>query len=251
MESINFLDKEQQKTVFPRIPFEIPSQGHILKGEKTTISSQQLLLLHGGGKVTSNRARYDLLRKSLFLQGVSSAAFDCIGHGETGGLLEESSLEKRVRETADVIEGLSLAPPLSILGSSMNAYVSLKLLEKYQVENLILCVPAVYHRDAYKVSFKGGFSEIIRKERSWMETDAWEIVRSFKGKLLIIHAEYDQIIPSEIVPMLYEAAASVKRKKLHLIRKSGHQMLDHLEANPSALKETVQTIAEFLTEQKS
>lgn len=52
-------------------------------------------------------------------QGIGSTAFDSIGHGETGGHLEGSSLESRVAQAAAVIDSRALALPLRISACSI------------------------------------------------------------------------------------------------------------------------------------
>src|SRR5258708_18562704 len=84
-----------------------------------------LIILHGAG--VYNRARYTNLRQFLFSNGISSCAFDFIGHGETGGELSSSSLELRTKVAQEVLKHLDLPKPISVLGSSMGAYTAIRL----------------------------------------------------------------------------------------------------------------------------
>lgn len=152
---------------FPENIFSIISEECLLIGDQTSNEPSSVLCLHGGG--TSTRQFFKTIRKELWKQQIPSAAFDFVGHGETGGRLQSSSLKQRFHHSCEVIDFLKLSHPLSIMAASMSGYTAIKLLEKYEVRDLILFVPAVYHADANAIPFDQGFSEIIRKPKSWLE----------------------------------------------------------------------------------
>ena len=229
---------------FPRISFSVDSEGYLLKGDKTPSSHLSVICLHGAG--TSTRELFTPLRQELFKQNIPSAAFDFVGHGETGGSLQTSSLKQRFQQASDVIESLRLCQPLSIIAASMSGYTAIKLLEKYEVKDLILFVPAVYHVDAFAVPFNQGFSEIIRKPQSWLHTDAWKILQQFEGNLLIIFAENDDVIPAEIIHKLYESACNAKRRKRHLVQGAPHKIQAYLTNHLSELQIVSTLIGDLL-----
>ena len=175
-----------------------------------------------------------------------SIAFDFIGHGETGGCLYSSSLQSRFDQTCTIIETLNILKPMSLIASSMSGYTAIKLLEKYDIKDLVLIVPAIYHVDANAIPFDQGFSEIIRKPGSWLHSDAWEILQQFKGNLLIIAAENDEVISSEIIDAIYNAASNAKRKEVHFIQGSPHKILAFLADNPDKFKQVINLLIDFL-----
>ncbi len=185
--------------------------------------------LHGAG--ASTRRQFDPLRQQLWKNKIQSVAFDFVGHGETGGHLQSSSLKHRSEQACHVVEAMKLKEPLSVIAESMSGYTAIKLLEKYEVKNLILFVPAMYHADSYTIPFNQGFSEIIRKPKSWLHSDAWEILQAFQGNLLICFAEKDDVIPKEIIDKLYNNAKNTRTKNLHLIQGSPHKTWEYLAQN--------------------
>jgi hypothetical protein len=218
-----------------KIPFSINSEDPSLIGDKISCDkSSPVLLLHGAG--TSTRKLFDPLRKELTKHKISTAAFDFIGHGDTGGCLEASSLAHRFQQACNVIEGLELSQPLSVIAASMGAYIAIRLLEKYEIANLILFVPAVYHQEAFAVPFNQEFSSIIRKPKSWLYSDAWEILQQFRGNLLIVFAEHDQVVPFEIIHKLHESAYRAKSRHMHLIKGAPHKILAFLANNSAELR---------------
>jgi uncharacterized protein len=222
--------------------FRVPFHSSHLKGDVFLSNISPLLFLHGAGKLTS-RGCFHSLRLALDLPSV---AFDFIGHGETGGDLESSSLEERLQQALCVIESLKLSTPLSIAASSMSAYTAIKLLEKYPVKNLILFVPAVYDVKAQTLPFNKGFTEIIRRHESWRGSDAWDILEKFQGNLLLICAEEDAVVPRVIPELIFQSAKVAPKKEIHFIPQSPHRILKFLSENPERFSEVVDRLSSFL-----
>jgi len=203
-------------------------------------SDNSLLFLHGAGQ--SSRQGFGDLRQNLYTRGISSCAFDFIGHGDTGGSLKESSLEDRTLQTCKVIEELNLPQSLSVVAASMSGYTAIKLLEIYDIERLILFVPAIYTRLAYKLPFNSQFSACTRKNRSWENSDVWSILAKYKGKLLIISAEKDNVIPREIIEQIYSSAVNSKTRKIVTIPNAPHKIISYLSNNKYYLEKIINEI---------
>lgn len=224
------------------IPFDVAYPAKVLKCDHLAGSSPlQTLLIHGAG--SSERGRFAALRKALFERGIGSTAFDCIGHGQTAGALPQSSLASRTRQAAAVIDAQCATAPLAIVGTSMGAYNAIKLLEARQVEALVLVVPGVYTPAAYELAFDAGFSAVIRSPRSWDATDAWNILGQFTGRLLVIAAQNDAVIPPEIPERLVAAAGNASWRQLHVVAGAQHHRLFSLLAErPAQFEETMELI---------
>ncbi|HSB78837.1 MAG TPA: alpha/beta fold hydrolase [Candidatus Methylomirabilis sp.] len=210
--------------------FRIPWNGHVLVGD--VLADQEpprLLVLHGGGQ--SNRERFRLLREHFLRHGVGSVAFDCVGHGETGGDLKQSSLRGRTAQACAVIDALSLPQPFSVLGASMGGYTAVTLLPRYAVAALILLGPAMYAAEAYAVPFNAGFTEIIRRPQSWESSDAWTLLSGFRGRLLLVAGEHDAVIPPGVIRNIYAAARNAAERRLFVAPGASHLILTDLRAN--------------------
>ena len=224
------------------IPFDVSYSGRLIKADHFVGSAAlQTLLIHGAGQ--SERGRFALLRHALHQRGIGSTAFDCIGHGLTGGSLGESSLASRTRQAAAVADVQHGASPLALVGTSMGAYNAIKLLATRRVESLVLVVPGIYTPAAYELAFDAGFSAVIRSPRSWEATDAWAIVGRFTGRLLVIAAGNDTVIPPEIPERLVAAASQASWRRLHVVAGAQHNRLFSLLAErPAAFAETMALI---------
>lgn len=207
----------------------------------------RVLVLHGAGN--SNRARFQTLREELFAKGISSAAFDFVGHGDTGGDLKSSSLSSRTRQACRVVDALNLQQPFSVIGASMSAYTSVKLLEHYHIKSLVLLVPAMYTSRAYSIPFNRGFSDIIRQPQSWVQSDAWRLLADYTGRLLIVAGEIDQIIPRDVISRIYDSAVNATERKLYIAPNASHFVFTDLRENdPAEFKSVFDQICAVLQE---
>lgn len=209
-----------------------------------------VLFLHGGG-VNSNRHSFDPIREFLLKRGITSCAFDFIGHGDTGGSIQKTNLSDRTDQALSIIRSNFLRTPLCIVAASMSGYTALRLLQSCTVNKLILVVPAVYMREAYRINFGTAFSNTIRQHRSWINSDAWEIIQKFTGELLIIFAEHDNVVPPDIVQKLYSSATHTTYKHTHLVPNSPHKILDFLYDRPATFYKVADLISTFLVSRSS
>ena len=90
------------------------------------------LFLHGSAP-RENRKEFDLLRQLLVdYHGLSSCAFDFVGHGSTGGEWPGTSLQQRVAQAQDVIDATFDCQPFNIVAIGNSSYAALQLLEVAQ-----------------------------------------------------------------------------------------------------------------------
>ena len=178
--------------------FELPHEHYLLKGDEygTEPSENNTLILHGAGG--SSRATFTRMREHLLAHGIQSVSFDFVGHGETGGNIQETTLRGRTEQAAAVIK-YKCQEPLTLIGASMGAYSAVKLAERFVVKDLILLVPAVYTPRVYEVPFGPRFSVIIREQESWANSDAFDTMSNFVGSITIIAAEIDHVIPMKLI----------------------------------------------------
>lgn len=205
------------------IEFTVPFESHTLYADTLPGGGRpHLFCIHGGG--ARSREVFADLRQILHGQDIGSTALDCIGHGQTGGVFAGSSLHRRDQQSLSVIEH-SGTRPTALIGISMGAYNAVRLSEILAVRMLILVVPGIYTPEAYKVPFGPEFSAIIRQHRSWLASDAWDILGRFKGRLLVIAGERDEVIPLEIPERLLAAATQAQDRQLWVVPDAGHNGL--------------------------
>ena len=204
--------------------FELPFGKHLLKGDAyiSGAAENNTIVLHGAGK--SSRTTFSRLREYLCLHGIPSASLDFVGHGETGGNIGETTLQSRTEQAAGTIKH-ACQEPLNVIAASMGGYSAIKLTEHFVVKNLILLVPAVYTPQAYEIPFGSEFSAIIRESNSWINSDAFDTLSAFDGSVTIIAAEFDDVIPMNLIEQLYSSARNADKKILHIVPNSSHLSL--------------------------
>ncbi|MEH6578444.1 MAG: alpha/beta fold hydrolase [Amphritea sp.] len=207
--------------------FQIDYCGHLLQADRMGLSNTRaLLLLHGAGNAT--RERFLPLRERLAEFAITSTALDFLGHGETGGQISHSSLASRTDQALALVDSQDHKSPLSILGSSMGAYNAIKITQQISVNLLVLFVPGVYTPEAYRVPFGKEFSRIIRRDCSWSDSDAWEILSRYRGSLLVIESENDTVIPKAIPERLLSSATRAQRREHLIVPGAPHQLTKYL-----------------------
>jgi hypothetical protein len=220
---------------------EFDFQGTRLVGDLTSTDSiPSLMVLHGAGK--GSRHRFEPLRAELGSRGISSVAFDCVGHGDTSGALDGTTLKSRTDQALSVLSQTGFKQPFTVLGSSMGAYTAVKLCEHLPIQNLILFVPAMYTVTAYEIPFGVEFSSCIRQPDSWRHSDAWAILSRFTGNILIVRAEKDEVIPIGVIESIKQASSNAASIVEHAVAGAPHPLAQHLAENPKQFQEVVELI---------
>jgi pimeloyl-ACP methyl ester carboxylesterase len=219
----------------PILDFEVPFQRSVISGSRWSppAAKRTALLLHGGG--TSAADGFLELRAFLYAQDIGTLAFDCVGHGRTGGQQLGTTLQERVQQVHAVIKSQCLDPrTLTLVGFSMGAYVAVKVAVEGDIPRLCLAIPAAYATQAYAVPFGPGFSQILRAPRSWANSDAFDLTRDYTGHLLVVSAADDKVVPAEI-PQRYAAAGAKRASTVHhIVAGSGHKLSEHYAREPQA-----------------
>jgi pimeloyl-ACP methyl ester carboxylesterase len=180
-----------------------------------------VIFLHGAGPSNRHHAAY--LSEVFLARGQNVVRFDYSGQGESSGLLSESSLAKKQRETIDVIEHFDMdTDNLTVVGTSMGGYVAASLAKIYPLKNLILFCPAAYDRIAWDVRFDQGFTEILRRDLSMLVSDVDELLAGFAGASLLALAERDEVIPEKVVTWYRDALGGKTRHAEYVIRDCPH-----------------------------
>jgi len=206
-----------------KLQFQVKFHGQTLRGDVWGEGVPQVLLLHGAGK--GDRTRFVELREMFLRDGLTSIAFDFIGHGETGGDLKSSSLKDRTEQALAVLKHFDLHELKYLIGCSMSGYTAVKLSEYIRLEKMVLIVPAMYRSDVYDEKFNEGFTELIRKKNSWEKSDAWKILSEFKDEILIIKAGQDQTIPQGVAQKLFNSAKQASHRDLVTIEQAPHKIM--------------------------
>lgn len=223
-----------------------PAEQEILSALSITKKNQKpsLLFLHGGGK--SEKYKTLPLAKQLFQKGISSFSFDHSGSGESTGKMKDSSLKKRWKEAKTAMDFLDENAPLTVCGNSMGGYVATKLLETKKVRTLILFCPAAYNKNAFPAPFNTKFTEIIRKEESWKQSDIFPLLKNFTGNFLLVIGEDDEVIPEGAIELFDAHTQQAAKKEIIRIPNVGHQIHIWLQEHPEEMEEIAEKMVKYM-----
>jgi esterase/lipase len=204
-----------------------------------------VISFHGFG-LTATRTRIRYMLDYLAAHGVSSACFDFSGNGDSTGRLEESTLNIRKEEASAAAKFLGRPEgSLAIIGTSMGAYLAALLSPVLRPRSLILVCPAAYPEEAMGLKLTEDFPKLARRRpHAYAESPAFEAIRDFDGRLLIIAAGHDaDVAPEEVINLYVESARSAKSKKVIRLEESGHKvhpwLQEHDEERANVLKEVL------------
>ncbi len=189
-----------------------------------------ILSLHGAGNSTRQRAMY--LAEHFSGLGFTTTTFDMSGHGESTGLLKESTLKRRHNQALAVATQATPVLPNIVMGSSMGGYIAITLLPDIPIEALILICPALYAAEAYDMPFDASFSGVLRRPGSYKDAHTLAFLETFKGSILFLIGEKDEVITSEIMETYLKSCPNARYVQHSVIAGAPHQI--HLWATQSS-----------------
>jgi esterase/lipase len=207
------------------------------------------IFLHGGGPSSKENTEY--LVPVFMKNSKYCIRFDFSGQGESSGILGNSSLTKRYKETINVLKAFNAdKKPLTVVGTSMSGHIACKLASELPIENLILFCPAAYSREAWDIEFENGFTDILRKNKSYEQNNIHELLTHYTGKILLILAENDEIIPNEVINIYKEEVKIRKGSKTYIIRNCPHPIHKWIVKNETEQRALLQEVNKFLSKEE-
>jgi pimeloyl-ACP methyl ester carboxylesterase len=200
------------------------------------------ILLHGAG--VANKERTLALGIEMAVGVGEVLALDFVGHGESSGKLQQSSLEHRFLQAKHLIDTqVDASADLILVGFSISGQTVGDLIRHFgeRVAAIGLCAPAIYTQHAWTVRFDSGFTELIREEGSWMESGALNCFRSFTGRSVLAAPESDDIIPAGVTSLIAQALNGSDLTRL-VFRRAGHQLGVHFRDDRADRLEFTRTL---------
>lgn len=159
-----------------------------------------VVILHGAG--SSKESHLDFAR-ACQAHGLSALAFDQRGHGATGGRLDTRMVDDVAR-----IASLLGDEAIGLRGSSMGGWLALAAAESVDARAVVAICPAPGE----------GMVRSVRSGRFELDADVEGVVEAIEAhdadaaaarlgeRLLLLHAEGDEVVPVERSQALHAAA---------------------------------------------
>lgn len=194
-----------------------------------------VVFYHGRG---SSRKRYLEISKRLAEKGIMAFCFDFRGCGVSDGAFENQTQRMGID---DARAGLSFLLSqnvdknrIGVMGTSFGGFVAAILVGEFDsIKSLVLRAPAVYPNKLLDLHVKLISDHNHIEKEEWLESIAYEGMSLFKGSLLVIQSEKDDVIDPWIVQNYYDKAINASKKELFIQEGAGHS----LHATPDSLKE--------------
>lgn len=199
------------------------------------------LFLHGAGQ--SHKERLRPLREKLALQGHASAAIDFSGHGGSTSLAP-NSLAKRVAEAQAALDGFT-AGPRTVIGVSMSGEIAMRLAcrPENRIAHLVTIVGAIYDGAAFTLPFGPSFSAALRRPDSWRDADTLALIRNYRGRITLVRASDDQVIPREVADLIAANAQAAEACRIVELPGIDHRVSERCAQDESLRELLAQLIA--------
>ncbi|WP_244223041.1 alpha/beta fold hydrolase [Cupriavidus lacunae] len=213
--------------------FAIDTGAEVLAADRLAADGcASCLVLHGGAG-TSDRSHWLVLRQNLARRGIGSVAVDFSGHGESSARTP-NSLSKRYREAVAALQYLDEAEPRAVIGISMSGEIAVRLAAapRNRITRLVTLVGAAYDSAAFEVPFGPAFTKILRTPQSWRRSVVFEQIASFPGRLTVVRAAEDTVVPATIGELLVANARRAEHAEIVDILNTDHALGLAFRAQP-------------------
>lgn len=210
----------------PKEKIDFRSGGRELHGTvfaPTEPTGAAVLFMHG---YKANGSTLNQYAKPLVREGVTCLTFDLGGHGASGGVLEDLSVNDHVGDAMAAYNVLRSQPAvdgarIGAVGMSYGGYLATLLISRREVSGLLLRAAPLYPNELRN-----------RPRHTYTDRDALEAapdpsnpalqgLQAFSGGVAIVAMEHDSVVPS-LVTDAYRAA--VPDSGYSVIPAAGHSL---------------------------
>lgn len=204
-------------------------------------SNKTFVLVHGAG--SAHQATLQPVAEYIQACGFRCISFDFSGHGESSHH-QLSSIQIKTQQLNTVLQHYG-TEKVYLMGFSMGGQICVNVLHHHHIQGLILCSPALYHVDAFDVPFDERFSRLIRVKDSWKQHNAKRQFDNFSGKLALIRAKQDDVIPQAVFE-IYQQSVAPSHVQEWVIDDANHFLGAWFEQHPLRFAQLFDDVRRFL-----
>jgi pimeloyl-ACP methyl ester carboxylesterase len=172
-----------------------------------------VISFHGFG-LTASRTRIRYMLDYLAQHGVSSACFDFSGNGDSTNF-ETATLDLRKKQALAAANELGRKDgSLALIGTSMGGFIAALLAPQLKPRSVVLISPAIYSDEAMGFQLDRNFPTAARAAGDYKKSSALRALSTFEGKLLIVGADGDTVLPQGTIDLYANCAQSAKSVKV-------------------------------------
>jgi pimeloyl-ACP methyl ester carboxylesterase len=173
-----------------------------------------VLVLHGAGQ--SDKRRCKTSCEVLAALGCRCVTFDFSGAGESTHCYP-LTLDKRTSEARAVLQEYCPSDlPRYVVAFSMSGHSAIELAADpmLQISGLILCSPAIYCEESYRIPFGAEFTTCLRRPLSWRSSASPRNLSKYDGRVCVIRPVKDDVIPEDVFSILESVIPSANYSKI-------------------------------------
>ncbi len=193
-----------------------------------------VVFYHGRG---SSRKRYLEISERLSEKGIMALAFDFRGCGESDGVFKNQTQRMGIDDARAGLDFLLKQnideKRIGILGTSFGGFVAAILMNDFDVKSLVLRAPAIFPEEIMDTHVEDLRIYSYADKRKWLDSIAYKGMEKFKGNLLVIQSENDEVVKDWIVKNYYEKAVNSSKREFYIQKGASHSLHD----SPNTLKE--------------
>lgn len=203
-----------------------------------------------GGSLEVGKERFLDWQTKLQEVGVSSIAFNYSGVPGTKETISSSTLASRTSEVSSVIDWVKRewgVTSVTLCGVSMGGHIALTVASQRGVDisKLILLAPAAYTEEVETVPFGDGFTAILQRQDSWVDSKSFDRLAKWSKPVLFFKLEQDEVIPIALTERYISLCA--KNSQAHVVRiDAPHQCWGSEPITVQARQQMIEAITNFI-----
>jgi fermentation-respiration switch protein FrsA (DUF1100 family) len=80
----------------------------------------------------------------------------------------------------------------------------------------------------------------------WADSDAWSILESFHGRLLLVVAGRDDVIPEDVIRRIYTSAVNASAHESYIVPRSPHLLIHYLSQERREFERVIELVQNTL-----
>lgn len=180
-----------------------------------------VVFFHGSG---STGETYFKAAKKLSENGVLGFAFNYRGCGASDGKFEDQTIAMGMNDAKTAVDFFLSQEEVNIdrlgfCGASFGGFIASMLVSQFSPKSLMLVVPVAYNKEIINKTHRDA-DDLKKFENS----KSYEEISKFKGDLLVVECEFDDVLPPGMVGKYLESAKNAKNKEEFILKGAKHSV---------------------------
>lgn len=182
---------------------------------------------------------FDLAEILSSRSDITCLTVDLRAHGKTEGTIGNFSSKDFLDDVMAAYDFLVVQPNIDpsrigVVGESFGGYLASLLSAQRKLAWMVLRVPADYPDEEFNLpkiptlaQDRPAVSQWREQKREWGATAALRAIHAFRGKILIVESENDDLVPHQTVQNYGDAVSEKRDLRYELMKDAPHSLSQH------------------------